>query len=256
MPVNSYACRYQRRRPAKSTPKRGLTNNPRLRQLTTAMPGHVVEAAQARVADPSLRDEDILRLHAVERCLYVYPDDAPANPLAAKLNERGLDSFDDNLAQAFRYFRAAIEVAPEYSQAHNNLGLAYLEVGELNMAKRQFTKAITWDPELSLAYNNRGLVYLEWSRFDKALADFAEAAALCPEDHLPFNNAALLYMELEDYQTALELFATAISQNPQATEAHYNKGLCHQIMGQYLESQACFAAARRIALDQELEAAV
>ena len=46
-----------------------------------------------------------------------------------------------NLAEATKAFEKCVEINPDFSEAHNNLGMAYQESDALNKAEEEYKKA-------------------------------------------------------------------------------------------------------------------
>ena len=56
--------------------------------------------------------------------------------------------------EAIMQYQNALEINPNYAEAHNNLGTAYLQKGELNEAITQFTEALNLNPDDAAAQSN------------------------------------------------------------------------------------------------------
>ena len=50
-------------------------------------------------------------------------------------------------------FEAAVRAAPDFAEAHANLGLMYLKSGRLDVAGREFDEALRLAPNLPAARN-------------------------------------------------------------------------------------------------------
>ena len=61
-------------------------------------------------------------------------------------------------ADAIQHFQKAIEIAPDFYPAHNNLGSAYLKQGDLGRARGQFSEVVRLNPSDAMAYFNLGNV--------------------------------------------------------------------------------------------------
>ena len=56
--------------------------------------------------------------------------------------------------EAMREYQAALRINPDYSDAHNNLGVVYWQRGRLDEAKREFQTALRLNPRYVAARNN------------------------------------------------------------------------------------------------------
>ena len=81
------------------------------------------------------RQRILLETARAERGLYIVPHlriyDTDADSLAVRYNDLGIACFDYDPAKAQRHFRTAIQLDPACAMAHNNLGLALIESGDL-----------------------------------------------------------------------------------------------------------------------------
>ena len=58
--------------------------------------------------------------------------------------------------EAVKSFEKAIQVKPDYAEAHYNYGTALQELGQLVEAVKRFETAIQIKPDFAIAYENRG----------------------------------------------------------------------------------------------------
>jgi protein O-mannosyl-transferase len=97
--------------------------------------------------------------------------------LGVVLHQRG------QLKEAADQYRLAIAHAGdarEGAQAHNNLGVLYLGLNNLTLAKSEFDKAIALNPNEVNSYLARGTVEFQQGNFNDALPDFMQAASRAP----------------------------------------------------------------------------
>ncbi len=113
---------------------------------------------------------------------------------------------EDSTSLKIEYYSKAIEVDPKYTNAYNNRGAAYVDLGEYRKAIDDFTKTIKLDPKHASAYNNRGIAYREWGQFQKALDCFNKAIELFPRNEEFYYGRGVVYFELGQYQKARDDF--------------------------------------------------
>lgn len=121
--------------------------------------------------------------------------DAPGN----RLRIRGSVTdpvFSAAMERAVSAYRLAVEIDPDYTMGHNNLGVAYLDLGEYDYAIGEFKRTLRAVPELKVAYLNRGVAYLKNGDTARAEADFQKAVALDPSDPDPHVNLSHLYRQI------------------------------------------------------------
>ncbi|MBM4262081.1 MAG: tetratricopeptide repeat protein [Deltaproteobacteria bacterium] len=79
-----------------------------------------------------------------------------------------VDSLEGNSNGAIRNFLAALELDPQYSEAHFNIGTVYYKIGNLKKAEEAFLKAIEIEPNYGRAYYSLGFLYFDQKRYDLA----------------------------------------------------------------------------------------
>jgi predicted Zn-dependent protease len=70
--------------------------------------------------------------------------------------------------EAIRHYAKAVELAPEYYEARNNLGSAYLAKSQFQQAQDQFEKVIQSNPSDAAAYFNLANLYLLKSQYSQS----------------------------------------------------------------------------------------
>jgi tetratricopeptide (TPR) repeat protein len=104
--------------------------------------------------------------------------------------------------------------------------------GDLREAEKSFLKCLEVSPTFTEASNNLGMIYQELGILDKAEEEFKKVAAdpNYPNKELPYYNLARLYSLRENWETALFYADKAVQ-----TNARYH--LAHNIRGFILEKQ-------------------
>lgn len=69
------------------------------------------------------------------------------------------------------------EVSSEAAKKNFELGLAYLQQGQMDAAQTKFAKAVSFDPKYYPAYNALGVLYEEKQAYALAIKSYARAAA-------------------------------------------------------------------------------
>jgi len=112
----------------------------------------------------------------LRRALAMEPGDAPP------YNNLGLMLLrDGHVDEAITQFRKAIELMPEFSQAHCNLGGALAMSGRDEEALVQLNKAMELDPKYAPTYYNLGLVFRIHGETDKAISQWEKALEIDPK---------------------------------------------------------------------------
>ena len=153
-------------------------------------------------------------------------------------------------AQARDFFAASVRADPREARAHNNLGNALRDLGELEAALLSYDYALDLDPGLIEGYTNRAIVALQRSMFGQALADCDIALGLRPNYPEAWLNHGSALQGLGRLDAALESFGRAIALRPGYAPAHEARGTLLQALGRFGEAVASLRRAR--ALDPTL----
>lgn len=154
-----------------------------------------------------------------------------------------------------------IEKSPHKPRPHNNLGMAYLDQGDLDNARHHFAICVELDPNYAQALNNLGSVYSRKGDAEQALCYYKLAAERKPNytqalyniarqyhvlnqtnnalnyyqqvlyidaNYAPaLNNAALLCQQNKAYDQALHLFRLLLKINPNNPDALASIGIIY-----------------------------
>ena len=137
---------------------------------------------------------------------------------------------EGNIEDAIRYFNKAISLNPRFDLALNSLGLAYMMIAKFQEAVRYFEKCLEVNPALTEAHNYLGVVYQEMGFIDKAEKEFR--TALVDEKYksrdLAYFNLARLYVMRERLQEALEHIENALGINKRNIQALNLRGIIYE----------------------------
>jgi tetratricopeptide (TPR) repeat protein len=101
---------------------------------------------------------------------------------AAKEFQRSMKAFQaGDFHSAADHLEKAIRIAPDFVQAHNNLGATYINLREYPSAVAQLQKTIELAPNLPEPYHNLGLVLLLLQRLPEAETAARHALDLAPQ---------------------------------------------------------------------------
>lgn len=106
----------------------------------------------------------------------------------------------------------------------NNIGVHWLNLGELQRAEPALRRAIDTGPEFVAAYYNYGLLLFKQNRPAEAVSSYEYALLLDP-DYPADYNLALALQHAGETARAEEAYLAAIRKNPENPDPHYNLGL-------------------------------
>jgi type IV pilus assembly protein PilF len=128
--------------------------------------------------------------------------------------------------RALVHFKKALELKPEFTEAQNNLGTLYLLMGKWDLAIACFKKAlsdITYRTP-HFAYNNLGLAYYGKGVYDKAIDSYRRALQSSPSYTICYRNLGLAYEAVKRWEAAIDAYQKAISIYPEYAAAHFDLG--------------------------------
>lgn len=100
---------------------------------------------------------------------------------------------EDTLPAAIENYRRVIEVAPNWIEAHINLGVALYQLGRVDEAHAEFIAAVQIDPQNGISRYNLGCVLEEKGELDEAVRHLRRAARVMPGHADVRFNLALAY---------------------------------------------------------------
>ena len=112
-----------------------------------------------------------------QKAIEIKPDYAEAhNNLGNALAGRG------QVDEAIAHYQKALEIKPDYAEAHNNLGNALAGRGQIDEAIAQYQKAMEIKPDYAEAHNNLGSALAVRGQIDEAIAHYQKALEIKPDD--------------------------------------------------------------------------
>jgi hypothetical protein len=113
----------------------------------------------------------------------------------------------------------AVELRPDYAEAHLNLGSVYRALGRPREALASYDSALALRSDLVDAHYNRGVVLHEIGELDAALGSYRLAAALRADHAEALSNGALIHLIRGDLAAGWPLYEWRLA-TPQFLNAH------------------------------------
>jgi len=164
----------------------------------------------------------------------------PYNNLGAALMRAG------RLAEAIQNFKAALNIQPDYGDAHYNLGYALSRQGNLEQGIRHFAETLRRDPKNLKALNNMGVALALQGRYGEAIHYLEAALKLNPLDADVHNNLGISLKNKGNLDAAIRHFNRALALDPRHAGAHNNLGLILKNNGQIEAAYHHFSRALEI----------
>ncbi|MFZ0410026.1 MAG: tetratricopeptide repeat protein [Candidatus Acidiferrales bacterium] len=139
-----------------------------------------------------------------------------ATPSARELFESALECEQsaELLPQAVENYRQALELAPDWIEAHINLGVAQYQLGHLAEARDAFRAAVKLDGVNGISLYNLGCVLEELGELEPAIENLRQASRAMPTHPDVHFNLALAYEKQGDRRAASEQWESYLRYAP------------------------------------------
>ena len=97
--------------------------------------------------------------------------------------------------EAIGYYKKAIDINPDFAAAHANLGVTYMNKGNLNEALVSLKKALDLDAQNAGTYYNLGLVQDKMGNLDEAIAAYEKSIAINSSFASAYQNLGIAYFD-------------------------------------------------------------
>ena len=152
------------------------------------------------------------------------------NNLGFALYEKG------QIDEAILQFQEAIRLKTDDAEAYNNLGAALAKKGQTDEAISQYQEAIRFKPDYAEAHYNLGVALDIKGQTNEAISQYQEAIRLKPDDAEAHNNLGIALDRKGQTDEAIRQYQEAIRLKPDDAEAHYNLGIVLAKKGQIDEA--------------------
>ena len=139
---------------------------------------------------------------------------------AVKEYQKGLRGRDNDPDGAVSHFHKAIEIAPEFYQAHNELGRIYLARSEFGKAEQEFSTAVRLNQSDSQGHLNLANVYLLTKEYEKASREVDDGLRKDPNSALGYFVLGSIYERIGKMGDAELALRRALERDPSMSKVH------------------------------------
>jgi len=132
-----------------------------------------------------------------------------------------------DIYMARKMYREAIETymkVPPSAVLLNKIGIAYHQLVELDNAAKYYKQAVKMDPQYSDAINNLGTIYYSKKSYRRAISQYKKALRIKPNSASVLANLANAYFERKQYDLASQTIQEALSIDPLVFENRGSAG--------------------------------
>lgn len=166
------------------------------------------------------------------------------NKAALDLLDKGIDyyqkGYEQNYKQAAGLFAQALQMDPTYSQAAFYLGLTYNALYEEDKAQEYYKKAIEIDPDYLEAHADYGGMLLDIGDVDEAIRQFNIVLQRDPQNTDALTMLAQAYRFKQLYPRSIESANQAIQLAPKRAEPYLWLGDSLRLSGKYADAQSSY----------------
>ncbi len=121
--------------------------------------------------------------------------------------------------QSIAYLRRSLEIYPDYSEAHIELGKIFDRDRKWDSAEVHDVRALSINPNNATTCNNLGSVYLATGRYQQAIEMFRRSYTINPNFKYPYFNSARAYNQLKKYDSAVMFYNKMLQFDPNYLDA-------------------------------------
>lgn len=156
---------------------------------------------------------------------------------AMYLNNRAAEALAQNkVDDAYWWARAAIAQRPQFTAAHNTLGVVYIRHGNPDLAERVFKATLAIDPKHTISMHNLVPVLSKLGKHAEAVVYKERLEALEPVAPYFWFEQGSKAMAKGQYAEAKKLFAKEIRREPFNHEFHFWLAQAHLRLGESKEA--------------------
>ena len=124
---------------------------------------------------------------------------------------------------ALNELTVAAKIDPNFGLAYNGLGLVHSALGQDDLAELNFKKALQLEPNNSESHNNYGSFLCSRNRVDESIKEFVAAVRnpLYATPAIAYTNAGICSLRKQDVKNAEAYFQNALQVEPLAAVAAY-----------------------------------
>jgi len=165
--------------------------------------------------DMTLYEADMPYLEKSAKANFIYATNLRSSIVARLKSGVPRSEIVNDAQTCIKHFKRATAVYPQYPDAWNNLGEAYLLLlNESDSSIRYFEKAVETNPNLQAAYYNLGYTYQVTEQYEKSIVNYEKALELEPWEIRTMSNLAQMYEKTDQLDKAIKLNEDIIKMDP------------------------------------------
>ena len=153
------------------------------------------------------------------------------------------------MQEAIGHFRQTVQLQPDFAIGHNNLGGALLRVGNPQEAIGQFEQALRLQPDFADAHYNLAVALSKTGKPQEGIEEYQQALRLKPDFAMGHNNLGTALWQVGRAQEAIGEYRQALRINTDFAEAHESLAFVLKQTGSIREAIGEYEQALRLKPD-------
>ena len=153
---------------------------------------------------------------------------------------------EGKLAHAESGFRKILEHIPNHPVALHFLGVIALQSGNPNASIKLIKRALETAPDYSQAYNNLGNAYNTLDQIEDAIDNYSQALELNPDNVDALFNLGLMQRKIGNYEEARKLLQKCVEVEPRRADINFYLGAIYEKLGNRMQAQICYRVALNV----------
>jgi tetratricopeptide (TPR) repeat protein len=159
-------------------------------------------------------------------------DSSGIDPAAQEAYNEGTTAFENmNYAKAITDFKKAIQISPEFIQAHTNLAYTYLADKKVELAEKQFLQITSIDETAHLPFFELGALAELKDSMELAVSFYSKAIERKKNEKQYYYQRGIQYFKLEQYDKAIADFSKVILIDVKFADAYNDRGSAYKLGG-------------------------
>lgn len=177
-------------------------------------------------------------------CATTQPGQPTSEQKASRINTQLGTAYlrENKVDQALDRLKKAVRQDPKNAEAHAVLAVLHHHLGQHAEAARYYRRSVTLAPDDSALLNNYGQFLCEQGQFEEGERHLQQAAAnpLYQTPEVPYANAGACLLRADRPQKAEEYFLKALRVNPDLPRALFSMAELRQEAGQSLSARGFY----------------
>jgi tetratricopeptide (TPR) repeat protein len=148
--------------------------------------------------------------------------------------------------EAIDQYQQALRLDPNLFAVHYILAIALHDKGRFDQAEAHYRQALRLNPHHAAAHHSLGITLMAAHRLDEAVACYQQALRLDPQIADAYNNLANALAQQEKLAEAVSCYEQALRLNPDRKEIHFNLGISLERLEKPVEATRSYNAALRL----------